>query len=127
MKNGPYELVIAPEEYPGKRYRGRYIYEHHLVWWENTGEVVTEPMLIHHKDENKRNNAFKNLEKKARAKHTVDHNQKPLVEAECSWCHKNFLMRKGNLNTRLKMNVNLHCSRSCSVKHQMQLQRNDVR
>jgi len=40
MKNGPYEMVIAPEEYPGRRYRNRYVYEHQLVWWKNTGKLV---------------------------------------------------------------------------------------
>lgn len=33
VKNGPYELVIAPEEYPGKKYRGRYAYEHRVNYW----------------------------------------------------------------------------------------------
>lgn len=37
MRCGPYILIIPPPEYPGKKYRGRYAYEHHVVWWENTG------------------------------------------------------------------------------------------
>ena len=73
MKNGPYELVIAPPEYPGKRYRGRYCYEHHLVWRENTGHVVQPGEHIHHKDENKRNNDFDNLRLKGKSEHRREH------------------------------------------------------
>lgn len=73
MKNGPYELVIAPADYPGMKYRGRYIYEHILVWWQNTGEILSDDEVVHHKDENKRNNVFDNLEKKTRSKHAAEH------------------------------------------------------
>jgi hypothetical protein len=31
VRNGKYTLVVAPAEYPGMRYRGRYVYEHHLL------------------------------------------------------------------------------------------------
>lgn len=27
VRNGPYEMVVAPAEYPGTRYRGKYVYE----------------------------------------------------------------------------------------------------
>jgi hypothetical protein len=79
MRNGPYILVIAPDEYPGKRYRGRYAYEHHLVWWQNTGQLVPPGFDLHHKDEVKTNNVFQNLELKTHGGHVADHNRsKPL-------------------------------------------------
>jgi hypothetical protein len=62
VRNGPYTLVIAPEAYPGMRYRGRYCYEHHAVWWEKTGAAVPFGHVIHHVDGDKRNNAPGNLE-----------------------------------------------------------------
>ena len=34
MINGDYILVVAPPDYPGVKYRGRYCYEHRLVWWK---------------------------------------------------------------------------------------------
>lgn len=74
MKNGPYELVVAPPGFPGKRYRGRYAYEHTVVWWQHTGEVPGPDETIHHKNENKRDNRFDNLERKTRSRHTRDHN-----------------------------------------------------
>jgi hypothetical protein len=74
MKNGPYELVIAPADYPGKKYRGKYIYQHYLIWWQTTGQLVKSGHLIHHQNEQKRDNRFENLQEKERGKHTKDHN-----------------------------------------------------
>jgi hypothetical protein len=123
MKNGPYELVVAPEEYPGIKYRGRYIYEHHLVWWRNTGELVTGSMLIHHRNEQKRDNRFENLEKKDKAVHASEHTRKrvgprKMLTLECAWCGKDFQIAASDWPSRSKY-VNNHCSRSCSVKNQM--------
>jgi len=73
VKNGPYELVVAPIDYPGFKYRGKYCYEHHLVWWRHTGELVLHPFLLHHKNEDKRDNRFENLEKLTRSEHTAQH------------------------------------------------------
>lgn len=73
MKNGPYELVAAPTEYPGFKYRGKYCYEHHLVWWRTTGEIIENPYCIHHKNEDKRDNSFSNLEKLTKSDHTSLH------------------------------------------------------
>lgn len=73
MKNGEYELMVAPDGYPGKQYRGRYAYVHRVVWWQNTGELLDGSTDIHHKDENKRNNAFLNLEKLSGVEHRRHH------------------------------------------------------
>lgn len=62
MKNGPYELIVAPEEYPGMKYRGRYCYEHHLVYWRAHGVIPEPGQIIHHINENKRDNRLVNLE-----------------------------------------------------------------
>ena len=125
MKNGPYSLVVAPADYPGKRYRGRYCYEHHLVWWLNTGEVISEGELIHHKDEDKRNNVFLNLEKMSKASHDAHHSNLPhqtpkLVSVVCFWCKTNFVLREWEYASRVKVNghSDICCGRSCQVKKQ---------
>jgi hypothetical protein len=121
MKNGPYTLVIAPIEYPGIKYRGRYCYEHHLVWWQHTGEILTDGFLIHHIDENKKHNIFSNLEKKTKSNHTRDHRPPPEVwEIVCYECKKVFPMLASAHRDRSKQygNSNLCCSRSCQVRKQ---------
>jgi hypothetical protein len=121
MKNGPYELVIAPPDYPGKRYRGRYCYEHHLVWWRHTEEVPGPGELIHHKDEHKRNNRYRNLEKLTRKEHDKHHSDKrheaALISVPCSRCRKEFRVLGSRYRHRVRNSESgkVFCSRSCQV------------
>lgn len=125
MKNGPYELVIAPPEYPGFKYRGRYVYEHHLVWWQNTGEVfnIDGDFVVHHKNENKRDNAYSNLEKKERGPHTREHiletRAAPLITIRCAWCGSKVVKLLRTVK-RAKRNgqINFFCNHSHGALHQ---------
>ena len=117
MKNGEYELVVAPEEYPGKKYRGRYVLEHHLVWWKEKGEVLKPGEVIHHINGKKRDNRFSNLEKMASERHSRMHKStgKTMSKVICSNCGKHFEREKRLLNSRYK---NYYCNRSCMGKKQ---------
>lgn len=107
MKNGDYVLVIAPDEYPGKKYRGRYCYEHHLVWWRNTGQVVNPGYVVHHKDGNKHNNIFSNLELLSLSNHMRLHNRVVARKIKlCLNCQQPFVVRRPGAKTRF-------CSRRC--------------
>lgn len=121
MKNGPYELVVAPENYPGKKYRGRYCYEHHLVWWQNTGALPPEGFDVHHKNEQKRDNRFDNLELLSHVNHRKQHAQEspaPTVDVSCGHCRKKFVLKISVWKTRTKTKDVVYCSRSCgSAKH----------
>lgn len=120
MKNGPYELIVAPENYPGKKYRGKYAYEHIVVWWKNTSHIPSNGEVIHHKDENKRNNKFKNLELKTVASHSREHIVPAKTKsAKCKNCGKVFVRHKRVLKSRLKINGGfVYCGRSCQVSAQ---------
>lgn len=130
MRNGPYELVIAPAEFPGKKYRDRYCYEHVLVWWQNTGEVPGPDELIHHKNENKRDNRFENLEKKGRGQHTAEHNEErgETVQVVCGndRCRRSFPVRRHIHNSRRKNSKcgKLFCNHSCQAIQQQGERRN---
>jgi|688.fasta_scaffold470132_3 hypothetical protein len=121
MKNGPYILLLAPKGYPGKRYRSQYAYEHHIVWWENTGETISFGEAIHHIDGNKHNNAFTNLNKLTSSEHAKLHGscKKKNIKLKCCWCNKQF-ERRGNLvRAKQKLGqVNFFCCRSHQVSYQ---------
>lgn len=99
MKNGNYILKKAPVEYPGTLYRNKYAYEHHIVWWENTGHTVPKGYDVHHKNENKHDNRFENLEIVSHKDHkSKKHPRKrTFVECTCSYCGKIFLRERRQL------------------------------
>jgi len=121
MKNGPYTLVKAPNNYPGITYRGerRYVYEHRLVWWQNTGEVA-DGFTVHHKNENKRDNRFSNLEKLTRGEHTALHApETPMVKLTCARCGAEFELEKRHHDFKArKGQTRFFCSRSHAISTQ---------
>jgi HNH endonuclease len=113
MKNGPYELIVAPAEYPGKKYRGRYAYQHRVVYWQTHGEL---PPIVHHDNEEKRDNSPSNLAGKTREAHTAEHNAErtPKVVVTCGWCGCSFELVPCKVRSRLKTSRSglLFCCRS---------------
>ena len=124
MKNGPYELIIAPKKFPGKRYRDKYAYEHVVIFWKYHGFVPKTGFEIHHKDMNHRNNKITNLKLLTIAEHRKLHGllktQRSMVTVECGFCIKKITIIKSDLEKRLKQNKfkKLFCSTSCGAKHQ---------
>lgn len=119
MRNGPYELVLAPPGYPGMRYRGKYCYEHHLVWWQHTGGTIAPGEVIHHVDEDKRHNVFSNLEKMTRGDHTAEHAKPPeMMEVVCALCGRMFPMLARKFRDKLRTfgHSDRCCGRSCQIK-----------
>lgn len=97
-----YKWVRAPENYPGKTYTcGNRILEHHLVWWRNTGQLVRKGYVVHHKNEDKADNRFENLELKKNGKHTRDHHLKaPPVSVKCGWCGRKLTRTARDIRTK---------------------------
>lgn len=121
MINGNYILIVAPPEYPGKKYRDKYIYEHHYVWWQNTNIVVPANYAVHHKNHNSKDNRIQNLELIEKHTHAYIHCKKgrAKVALNCTFCKKPFI-RYGN---HYFSNINhgqtrFYCCRSHQVKHQ---------
>lgn len=115
MRNGPYELVVAPPEYPGKRYRDRYCYEHHLVWWRTFGYLLRPGEIIHHKNGRKRDNRIENLELTDTSAHATHHGaEKPKIanyfKFKCAACGI-AVQRRKVLTARASKR--LFCSRKC--------------
>lgn len=115
MKNGEYILVVAPDWYRGKKYRGRYCYEHHLVWEKHTGLPVPDGCIVHHKDENKHNNNINNLQLMEQKTHVAMHAKKgrTVLELRCPSCGKHFIKEKRNCFRKKRL---MFCSRHCVGK-----------
>lgn len=126
MRNGDYLLSIAPDNYPGKLYRGRYCYDHHLVWWINYSEIIKDDEVIHHIDGNKHNNSITNLMKEKRKDHTSRHSKlTEMIEIKCNWCGSDFTIpaRMFRFKKYKKGQNNFYCSRHCQVVEQQKNKR----
>jgi tRNA(Ile)-lysidine synthase TilS/MesJ len=123
MKNGPYNLIVAPNDFPGKKYRGRYAYEHTVVWWQNYGVIPKNGFQIHHKNKNHRDNNISNLELLTASEHAKHHGkqrkQAAKIKMICAFCKEKFERKGAQIRNRLKRNNGrLYCGRSCQVKMQ---------
>jgi hypothetical protein len=79
MKNGKYILVVAPNDYIGKRYRDRYAYEHIVEFWKKEGRLPLPDHVIHHKNHITTDNSWDNLEEIHKATHSRNHGlEKPI-------------------------------------------------
>lgn len=109
-----YVFVVAPENYPGRTYSfGNRILEHHLVWWENTGECVGDGNVIHHKNEIKTDNRFENLEIMTRSEHTAHHGTiGDIVVLKCDCCGVEFSRQYCKIKKSAKKQ---YCSTKCSA------------
>lgn len=111
MKNGPYNLIIAPENYPGKKYRSRYAYEHIIIYWKVHGIIPKKGFEIHHIDGNHRNNKLENLRLVTNKEHHELH-RRPIsfISKQCGYCRKELLIEKRQSHGRKSF--------FCSRKHQ---------
>lgn len=116
MINGEYIMVIVPKDYPGKKYRGKYCYEHYLVYWKTYGIVPNEDEIIHHKNEDKHFNVPENLELMKRKDHSSLHKenlQNSLVLLKCPGCQRMFFREKRQTFLQ-KGGTHSCCSKKCA-------------
>lgn len=115
MINGDYIFTIAPDNYPGHKYRGRYIQEHQLVWWQNTGHAPTHGEVVHHKNKDKHDNRFENLELLTNVEHGKLHAIRcEPVKIICFNCGKEHFVRGNNYDYKKRIGqTNWFCSRRC--------------
>ena len=121
MRNGEYEMIIAPNDWPGQRYRGRYCYEHQYVYWKKYGKIPrTNTECIHHKNGNRRDNKIENLSLISKKKHNYIHNFKgKTIALKCAMCGKDFKRPPKNINfKRSRGQTSFYCSRKCAWKAQ---------
>jgi hypothetical protein len=110
-KNDKRVRVFVKGVYPDAHKQG-YALRSRVVWWLNTGEVVTRGFDIHHKNHVRHDDRFENLEKLPHDKHARHHNSKKvvMVERQCQCCGNSFLIKRFRLKD---LSRGRFCSQLC--------------
>ena len=122
MKNGPYELIIAPDNFPGKKYRNKYAYEHIVVYWKKTGIIPEKGYEIHHINGNHRDNKFINLKLITAHEHRLLHgklNKVKKIIHKCDYCGNSHEIIARNYRFKKKKGQKyFFCSYRCQALKQ---------
>lgn len=111
IKKGDYLYVKVPG-HPHATKRG-YVLQHRFVKEQKLGRFLRHDEVVHHEDENKKNNAPKNLKVKSVSRHMRDHHQKKRIVVSCAQCGKSIERVPSQLPKRRGLKHSF-CSYSCN-------------
>ena len=118
-KGGGYRYARTEPLHPKANAKG--LYPLHRVLMENKlGRILSDEEIVHHKDEDKSNDALSNLEVKSNSLHSKEHQEVDYLSLQCSLCSNNFRLKPHAYRLRMKRNRkgSVFCSRSCATKAQ---------
>lgn len=103
-KGGGYRYARTNPVHPKANKNG--LYPLHRVLMENhLGRLLEDGEVVHHKDEDKNNNAIENLALMTNAEHSCLHSRKKqLVKLECCVCKKELHLRPHVYKQRVSRN-----------------------
>lgn len=122
VSKGEYIYAVVPEH--PNRTKNNYVLLHRVVKENEIGRLLTNREIVHHKDENKKNNEPDNLEITNRPSHCKLHNStgRLWVDFICPVCSIEFTRPH---NKTIGKNINqifFACSHSCRGKFSRKIQ-----
>ena len=111
-------------------YAHDYILLHRVIMENHLGRLLEPYEVVHHKNENTKDNRIENLELMTNSSHSAMHGIKgrTMVELKCPSCGKIFIKEK--IDTFLdKGNTYSCCSKSCASKfsHKLKFKNTDTK
>ena len=113
VDNHGYFRVYRPD-YPAA-YGDGYAKRAHVAFWIHTGHARQSGEVIHHRNKNKLDDRFENLELKSHGVHSTEHGIKcgAWVMRQCLLCSKEFSIRRWRLRDPSR---GRYCSTECYKK-----------
>lgn len=118
-------IVYVKGFYPGAHKSG-YALRSRVVWWLYTGEIlVGDEFDLHHKNRNRADDRFSNLEKLEHGAHSKEHNPSTvkILSFVCERCGKGYELKEW----RAKWRETSFCSKSCFMKSYHEKKRNWIK
>lgn len=89
-------VVVHCPDHP-RAWSTGYVYEHVLLMEQRLDRLLEKGEIVHHKDENRKNNSIDNLELTNRVLHGKHHAKPPtFVDLKCDYCGIAFKRQKGD-------------------------------
>jgi len=124
ISKGEYDYALVPE-HPFATKLG-YVFMHRVVMENFLGRLLDKNEVVHHKNENKKDNRIENLQVMTNEEHVRYHMQKrgiTMVDLICPCCNKRFTRRKRETFLVKKGKFSYTCcSRSCNGKFAREIQ-----
>ena len=121
VSKGDYNYAVVPK-HPNSGKHG-YVLEHRIIMENHLGRLLNSNEVVHHKDENKKNNDISNLEVLSDIEHVRLHSSigRTYVRLCCPECKRIFVIekRKSFLSKRHKYTC---CSMTCRGKFSRRIQ-----
>jgi hypothetical protein len=115
VKKGDY-LYAVVRGHPRATKHG-YVLLHRVVMENELGRILEPHEVVHHKDENNKNNAPDNLEVHTHASHGSHHAKRgrTLITLTCPTCREVFVRERRQTHL-VKGGVTTYCSRKCNAR-----------
>ncbi len=120
VSKGDYTYAVVPS-HPKATAKG-YVLLHRIVMENHLDRLLDDDELVHHRNENKKDNGIENLEVMSVAEHNRHHAQEiAYISLVCANCGIEF-SRRANQRSSMKGYTDAFCSRSCNGKYQRRKQ-----
>lgn len=120
VSKGDYNYVIV-KDHPYATKHG-YVLEHRVVMENHLCRLLNSDEVVHHKNENKKDNRVTNLQVMSKEEHARLHGKskgRTYVDFVCPMCDSIFTRRKSDSLDKYKGVAKLFfCSKSCGSKYQ---------
>lgn len=116
-ENGRYRVAYVPD-HPYSWSTG-YVLEHRVVMENHLGRILQDDEVVHHKNENTKDNRLENLELMSKSSHGRLHAPKATcIEVACAFCGKPLLLREKMVEMKRRAGQReFFCSSVCNGKY----------
>jgi len=100
-----------------------YVLEHRIVMENFLGRLLLNTEIVHHKNENKKDNVPTNLEVTSLSEHSSRHGKtgRCMLKIKCPSCNRTFIKEKRQSHL-IKGGIFAACSNSCRGKFSVRIQ-----